>query len=202
MGASAVTRREVLRQVLPKPARPAVRPQANERGRPRRRVGRSRGYFDEMAANFNGFYFGILEVLFNRIFPRVFAGLETVGLEKVVECVKQHPVVLVPCHRSHFDYLILSYIFHTNYLSPPHIAAGINLSFWPPIFGKGAEAISQFETLLGQQKSQSPQPQFAETYLWLGNLYAQSGKMDLAQQTWSDGLLLFPDDEDLQGKGN
>src|SRR5206468_3970005 len=52
-----------------------------------------------------------------------------------------HPVVLVPCHRSHFDYLILSYIFHTNYLSPPHIAAGINLSFWPmgPLFrGAGA----------------------------------------------------------------
>jgi len=49
--------------------------------------------------------------------------------------------VLVPCHRSHFDYLILSYMFHANYLSPPHIAAGDNLSFWPlgPLFrGAGA----------------------------------------------------------------
>jgi glycerol-3-phosphate O-acyltransferase len=45
--------------------------------------------------------------------------------------MKLHPIVLVPCHRSHFDYLILSYLFHANYLSPPHIAAGINLSFWP-----------------------------------------------------------------------
>jgi glycerol-3-phosphate O-acyltransferase len=47
----------------------------------------------------------------------------------------------VPCHRSHFDYLILTYIFHLNYLSPPHIAAGNNLSFWPmgPLFrGAGA----------------------------------------------------------------
>src|SRR3989442_6325461 len=48
-----------------------------------------------------------------------------------MECVKHHPVVPAPCHRSHFDYLILSYIFHLNYLSPPHIAAGNNLSFWP-----------------------------------------------------------------------
>jgi glycerol-3-phosphate O-acyltransferase len=75
------------------------------------------------------------------IWPRVFAGLEIIGLEKVIDCVKEHPVVLVPCHRSHFDYLILSYIFHMNYLSPPHIAAGINLSFWPlgPLFrGAGA----------------------------------------------------------------
>ena len=98
-------------------------------------------YFDEMAANFHGAYFGVIEFLFNRIWPRVFQGFEYSGLEKVVERVKQHPVVLVPCHRSHFDYLILSYLFHANYLSPPHIAAGINLSFWPlgPLFrGAGA----------------------------------------------------------------
>ncbi len=98
-------------------------------------------YFDEMAANFKGSYFAVIEFIFNRIWPRVFQGFEYTGLDKVAECVKQHPVVLVPCHRSHFDYLILSYLFHANYLSPPHIAAGINLSFWPlgPLFrGAGA----------------------------------------------------------------
>jgi len=97
--------------------------------------------FDEIAANYNGFYFAILAYLFNRIWPRMFQGFAYEGLEKVIDCVKQHPVVLVPCHRSHFDYLILTYLFHENYLSPPHIAAGINLSFWPmgPLFrGAGA----------------------------------------------------------------
>jgi len=88
-------------------------------------------YFDEMAANFHSFYFSTLEFVFNRIWPRLFQGVEYSGLDKVAECVKDHPIVLVPCHRSHFDYLILSYLFHLNYLSPPHIAAGINLSFWP-----------------------------------------------------------------------
>jgi glycerol-3-phosphate O-acyltransferase len=113
-----------------------------QRGVRLRRVRReARRYFDEMAANFNGLYFGVLEFVFNRVWPRVFSGLEMQGLERVVECIKQHPVVLVPCHRSHFDYLILTYIFHTHHLSPPHIAAGINLSFWPmgPLFrGAGA----------------------------------------------------------------
>jgi glycerol-3-phosphate O-acyltransferase len=101
----------------------------------------ARAYFDEIAANFHGYYFAVLAFLFNRIWRRMFSGLEIRGLEKVVECVKQHPIVLVPCHRSHFDYLILSYIFHENFLSPPHIAAGINMAFWPmaPLFrGAGA----------------------------------------------------------------
>jgi glycerol-3-phosphate O-acyltransferase len=119
-----------------------IRQMAIERNQPESELWRTaERYFDEMAANYKGSYFAIIEFLFNRIWPRVFQGFEYSGLEKVVECVKQHPIVLVPCHRSHFDYLILSYLFHANYLSPPHIAAGINLSFWPlgPLFrGAGA----------------------------------------------------------------
>ncbi len=104
----------------------------------RRRAGR---YIAEMAADFNKTYFSILEVSFNWVWSKMFTGLEYNGLERVIDCVKKHPVVLVPCHRSHFDYLILSYLFHLRYVSPPHIAAGINLSFWPlgPLFrGAGA----------------------------------------------------------------
>lgn len=120
----------------------AIRNLARESGQAEAQLRRQASrYFNEMAANFHGIYFSILEFLFNRIWPRLFHGLEFSGLDRVVECVKSQPVVLVPCHRSHFDYLILSYVFHINYLSPPHIAAGINLSFWPlgPLFrGAGA----------------------------------------------------------------
>ena len=37
---------------------------------------------------------------------RMFTGLRRSGFETVVEKVAHHPMVLVPCHRSHFDYLI------------------------------------------------------------------------------------------------
>ncbi|HYV67501.1 MAG TPA: 1-acyl-sn-glycerol-3-phosphate acyltransferase [Myxococcales bacterium] len=142
-GPALLPRRLVRRQVLRDPEMlRLIRRLTAERGVSRTRVVReARGYFGEMAANFNGLYFGILEAVFNWLWKRVFSGLEIIGLEKVIEAVKEHPVVLVPCHRSHFDYLILSYIFHLNYLSPPHIAAGNNLSFWPlgPLFrGAGA----------------------------------------------------------------
>ncbi|MGH7804301.1 MAG: 1-acyl-sn-glycerol-3-phosphate acyltransferase, partial [Candidatus Binatia bacterium] len=105
---------------------------ANERRVPVAKVEReARAYFDEMAANFSGAYFSFLALVFRRIWNRMFGGIVMTGLERVAERLREHPVVLVPCHRSHFDYLILSYIFHSNFLSPPHIAAGINLSFFP-----------------------------------------------------------------------
>jgi len=37
----------------------------------------------------------------------------------------------LPNHKSHMDYLLLSYILFNQNIAPPHIAAGVNLSFFP-----------------------------------------------------------------------
>ena len=42
-----------------------------------------------------------------------------------------HEIIYVPCHRSHMDYLLLSYVIVQEGLVMPRIAAGINLNFWP-----------------------------------------------------------------------
>jgi hypothetical protein len=76
----------------------------------------------------------------------------------------------------------------------------VSLSFWPPIFGKQPEAIAQFQTLLSQQAGQPKSPQFAQTYVMLGNLYAQQGKADQAQATWTAGLAEYPGDAELLSK--
>ena len=55
----------------------------------------------------------------------------TQGLEKVTEYAKRDPVVLVPSHRSYFDFLILSWLFYAHHLVPPHIAARENMGFGP-----------------------------------------------------------------------
>src|SRR5262249_60235528 len=68
-GPALLPRRIVRRQALrdPELAR-LVRRVAAERGVPRRRIWKeARGYFNEMAANYNGLYFGVLEAVFNRI---------------------------------------------------------------------------------------------------------------------------------------
>jgi glycerol-3-phosphate O-acyltransferase len=50
-----------------------------------------------------------------------------------------HEIIYVPCHRSHMDYLLLSYVILQEGLVMPRIAAGINLNFWPAgsLFRKG-----------------------------------------------------------------
>lgn len=142
-GPQMLPRRQARQRTLQDPeVRSAVATLAATRGQTEAQLWRrARRYFDEMAANFHGIYFSIVEFVFNRVWPRLFQGVTQAGLDRVLECLKEHPIVLVPCHRSHFDYLIISYLFHINYMSPPHIAAGKNLSFWPlgPLFrGAGA----------------------------------------------------------------
>lgn len=90
-------------------------------------------YLKEMAADFSMTYIELMciamTVLFARIYSEVIA--DQPGLEKVREAGRKAPLVLLPCHRSHVDYLVISYMFYANGLIPPHIAAGKNLNFFP-----------------------------------------------------------------------
>lgn len=110
---------------------------AEDKGRSRARVeARAQKNLSEIAASPSPTVLAVLAVLVERLFKRLFARIDVHGLEPVVEAAKLHPLVLVPSHRSHFDYLILSWLFYQNHLVPPQVAAGLNLAFWPlgPIF--------------------------------------------------------------------
>ncbi len=100
---------------------------------------RARLYLREIAAHPSSTMLAILDVLVTWMFRRLFARVEVTGLDRIVEAAKHYPLVLVPSHRSHFDYLLLSWLFYERHLVPPLVAAGINLSFWPlgPIFRRG-----------------------------------------------------------------
>ncbi len=87
--------------------------------------------FREIAANMNSTLLAFLRGIVTALFGRLFAGIETRGLGKVAEYAKRHPVVLLPSHRSYFDFLILSWLFYQNHLVPPHIAARENMGFGP-----------------------------------------------------------------------
>jgi tetratricopeptide (TPR) repeat protein len=76
----------------------------------------------------------------------------------------------------------------------------MSLSFWPPIFGKRAEAIAQFETLIEKQAKHPAEDHFANSYVLLGNLHMESGDSAKALEVWKAGAAAFPEDADLAAK--
>lgn len=76
----------------------------------------------------------------------------------------------------------------------------VSLSFWPPALGKQSAAIQQFETLIAQQKTQPLSPNFAQSYLFLGNMHQQMGNMEAALAAWNEGLAAHPDNAELQAQ--
>lgn len=75
----------------------------------------------------------------------------------------------------------------------------VSYSFWPAITGKPQESVKHFEILRAQQESSGERrPEYAETYVLLGNLYKQQGKLDQAKAAYEKGLSLFPQHESLK----
>jgi glycerol-3-phosphate O-acyltransferase len=90
-------------------------------------------HLDEIAADYNSLYIQIFDMVVSWMWNNIFSGfdIDEEGLNKVREAGKKSSLVIVPCHKSHVDYLVISQVFLHNNLTPPHIAAGVNLSFFP-----------------------------------------------------------------------
>ncbi|SQA98221.1 Glycerol-3-phosphate acyltransferase [Cedecea neteri] len=92
---------------------------------------------EEIAANFSYEAVRLTDRVLGLTWNRLYQGINVHNAERVRQLAHDgHEIVYVPCHRSHMDYLLLSYVLYHQGLVPPHIAAGINLNFWPagPIF--------------------------------------------------------------------
>ncbi|NXL41905.1 GNPAT acyltransferase, partial [Podilymbus podiceps] len=69
------------------------------------------------------FFAFTLSKIFKRLFQRVCVNEE--GMQRLQHAIQEHPVVLLPSHRSYVDFLMLSYLLYTYDLALPVIAAGI-----------------------------------------------------------------------------
>ncbi len=90
----------------------------------------------EIEANVNYTVLGLVARLLDFVLNRVFEGVEVDadGLRRIKDAARHSrsaPVVLIPCHKSHFDYMVISWVMWRNEFIPPHVAAGANLSFFP-----------------------------------------------------------------------
>jgi glycerol-3-phosphate O-acyltransferase len=94
----------------------------------------ARKYAFEIAANYSHPFVQFAEKLLGRVWNRVYDGVEFNHANTLKEVSEGNEVVYVPCHRSHMDYLLLSYVIYHQGYALPHIAAGINLNI--PIVGR------------------------------------------------------------------
>ncbi|HEU4781130.1 MAG TPA: glycerol-3-phosphate 1-O-acyltransferase PlsB [Steroidobacteraceae bacterium] len=94
----------------------------------------ARKYAFEIAANYSHSFVQIAEKLLGRVWNRVYDGVKINHASTLKDVSEGNEVVYVPCHRSHMDYLLMSYIIYHQGYALPHIAAGINLNI--PVVGR------------------------------------------------------------------
>lgn len=99
------------------------------------------GYIKEIASNYNMQAINLLNWFLTWVFKNIFENLilNQAEINRMREISTEAPLILVPCHKSHLDYLLLPYVMLKNNMPCPHIAAGKNLAFWPlgPLFRGG-----------------------------------------------------------------
>ncbi|XP_072300167.1 dihydroxyacetone phosphate acyltransferase isoform X2 [Eucyclogobius newberryi] len=86
------------------------------------------GIMDEMAHRLQlstvRFFAFALTKVFKTLFKSICVNED--GIQRLQQAIQEHPVVLLPSHRSYMDFLLMSYILYTYDLALPVIAAGMD----------------------------------------------------------------------------
>ncbi|XP_072032071.1 dihydroxyacetone phosphate acyltransferase-like [Amphiura filiformis] len=81
---------------------------------------------EEMGHAFTMKNIRVLGYLFPKVYRRLYDHIyiNREGIDKLHNCMKETPVILLPSHRSYIDFLLMSYIMYHYDLPMPYIAAG------------------------------------------------------------------------------
>lgn len=88
----------------------------------------------EIAADYSYSAIKFMSGIFRWFWTKVYDGVKLNFFDDIRNIATEKEIIYTPCHRSHIDYLILSYSLYERGIVPPHIAAGINLNL--PIVGR------------------------------------------------------------------
>ncbi len=94
---------------------------------------KARAYALEISADISYPTIRVIQRVLRWLWHKIYDGIELNHVERLHDVAKEKEVIYTPCHRSHFDYLLLGYIGYGEGLQLPHIAAGINLNL--PVIG-------------------------------------------------------------------
>lgn len=141
-GPKLLGREAMIQDLLETPAiRAAIAEEARAKKIPESQaVKRARSYLHEVAADYREGLVRFADHFFTWLWTKIYNGITVKNGETIRKlALDGHEIVYVPCHRSHMDYLLLSFVIYKEGLVPPHIAAGVNLNFFPVgnIFRRG-----------------------------------------------------------------
>jgi glycerol-3-phosphate O-acyltransferase len=128
-------RRTQLRALLATPnVRAAIATEALSKGLPFAQAEKAASTFaHEIASDYSFSLVRAFSLFLEWVWTTVYNGIEIHNFNRVTDLAPGNGIIYVPCHRSHIDYLLLSYIIFNRGMMVPHIAAGANLNM--PIVG-------------------------------------------------------------------
>jgi glycerol-3-phosphate O-acyltransferase len=88
----------------------------------------------EIAANYSHVFVRFMEHVLAWLWNRLYDGVEFGHAATLEQVAEGHELIYVPCHRSHMDYLLLSYAIYVQGFAVPHVAGGVNLNL--PLIGR------------------------------------------------------------------
>lgn len=94
---------------------------------------RARSYLKEISADYSYPVVRFLATVLSKVWNRLYDGVDLANVDNLRQIAPNYELVYVPCHRSHIDYLLLSYVIYNQGLMVPHVAAGKNLDL--PVIG-------------------------------------------------------------------
>lgn len=90
---------------------------------------KARKYLEGICADISPRVILLLYIVLTWVFKKIFSGLEVKYSPHLAEAARTDELIYLPSHRSHIDYLLLSYVLYKEGLMTPHIASGDNLNF-------------------------------------------------------------------------
>jgi glycerol-3-phosphate O-acyltransferase len=94
---------------------------------------RARAIINKLATDFRPRVLSLFAAVMAIVWRRIYTGLDVreQDLENLRQAVGRGPLLILPTHKSHIDYIVISQVMRYANIMMPHIAAGENLSFWP-----------------------------------------------------------------------
>jgi glycerol-3-phosphate O-acyltransferase len=93
---------------------------------------RARHIYDVMVSDPRYPLIRFLNSIISHVWKRIYHGQTIIGADVVRRLSENgHEIIYIPCHRSHMDYVLLSFVIFHEGLPMPQIASGDNLNFFP-----------------------------------------------------------------------